>query len=338
MAETRIVTPGNVTTLFGFLSPIIGSIDNDDLKGSTLVITLEFGGAFSLGISSPADLDLIGQQILVGKTLYFLKDINFFNGTTWDWPLAFSGTDLEDAFNAGDDVTVIFDFRADQYTTPLLDPPYGNQGTLIGDSVSIDLNLNFTLANELEAANLPPGLSILNGVVTGVLTDNTGPFEVLVTATNSIGTTETTFIWNTYRTTTNTRIVTPGNIGSAFGFLTGLIGSMDDEFVKGVEITSIFEVSGVQTTISMISDVPINFLGDQILIGATTYFIKDATFFGDSWQWNAPFLGTDLEDAFNAATTVTVVFNNSNVNTIINSAINSDINTPISFPPHFDTR
>lgn len=340
MSETRVVTPGNSGPLFGFVNLFFGSMDDNTLKGNTLVSVLEQSGSnFQFGVSTTEDLDFIGQQALVGETVYFLKDVGSFTELNWRWPPDIKGNDLEDAFNASETVTVIFDFRAEQYTTPELVTPYGNQGTLVGDTVSVDLNPNFVLANSLVITNLPPGLSETDSVVTGTLTDNTGPFEVVVTATNSLGTTKTTFTWNTYRLNTNTRIITSGQLGGfIFGYASGLIGSIDDDNLKGNIVGGCVEIND-DLTITLNDTTDIAFIGQQLLVGETTYFVKDVSSFdGVQWIWPFSLTGTDLEDGFNSSTPVPVVFNISNTNTIFNSATNSDINTPIPFPAHFDNR
>jgi len=202
MATIRVVTPGSFGNIFGFIAGVVGSVDINTVKGVVLTQLFETSSIdFRLVFDSVQNNDFPGQQLLVGGTDYFNKDSSLTVGgvdTRWTWTPPNISSDLEEAFNSSTTVTVIFDFRAEQYTTPELVAPYGNQGTLVGDTVDIDLNTNFVIANDISATNLPPGLSETDGVVTGTLTGNTGPFEVVVTATNSIGTTEVTFIWNTY--------------------------------------------------------------------------------------------------------------------------------------------
>jgi len=342
MSETRVVTPGNLgDIIFGFGEGLVGSIDDNTLKGNLIEAAFEFAATtVNFALSTTENLDFIGQQVLIGPKVYFLRDISSFNGIQWTWPPELNEQIYEDAFNASETVTVLFDFRPEQYTTPELVTPYGNQGTLVGDTiVAVDIGPNFVLANTVTATNLPPGLNISGTLITGTVTDNTGPFEVLVTATNSIGTTTATFAWNTYRLNTNTRIVTPGNSGPLFGFITGFIGSIDDDTIKGNTIGAVLEQ--FQNNYQMSVDIATgpDFYGQQFLVGETVYFLKDVeSFSGTQWLWSVDFKGKDLEDAFNAAETVTVVFNINGVNTFLNSAINSDINTPIPFPSHFDNR
>lgn len=137
-----------------------------------------------------------------------------------------------------------------------------------------------------------------------------------------------------------TRVITSGNLATLFGFFAGLLGSIDDDTLKGVGISIVLENPGIeQFNVQLASAVPFDFIGQQLLVGETTYFLKDAVDITSIfWNWGLPFIGTDLEDGFLSSTPVTVVFNISSVNTFFNSAINSDINTPIPFPPHFDNR